>query len=197
MCSDLLTGPPVSVLTPLHPTTFSSPPALQGSFKTHINQVLLLLRTLQWLPSHSDRKSMSWQWATCPFRAYSLCSSFPPQTSPPSTLPLSLSTPATRPPCCSWDISRCTSLGPFPCFPLPRKQVPQTPKQLMSLPSIFKLWNECHRLLRKESNWTSPHEAPQAYPPRTSSPPSTPRLLVPTRAPSEGVAFFHASLLFP
>lgn len=142
-------------------------------------------------------KVKSLQWATWPFRACSLCSCFTPQTSPPSTLPLSLSTPVTRPPCCPWDISRCTSLGPFLCFPLPRKQVPHTPKQLVSFPSVLKLWNEWHRLLRKESNWTSPHEAPQAYPPWMSSPPSTPRLLVPTRSPSEGVDFFHASLLFP
>lgn len=182
---------------PLHPTAASSPLPLRGSFKTHITQDLLLLRTLRGLPSHSDGKSTSLQWATCPFRACSLCSSLTSQTSPPSTLPRSLSTPAIRPPCCSWRTSRCASLGPFPCFPLPRKQVPQTPKQLISSPSVLKPWNEWHGLLWKESNWTSPHEAPQVYPPWTSSPPSTPRLLVPTRSPPEGEAFFHASLLFP
>lgn len=145
----------------------------------------------------SQCKSVFLQWATHPYRIYL----------PPSSLPLQfhflslshfltllkphsfLATPRTH--------RGTLYLGPFPCFPLPGKQVLQISKWLTSSPSVLKPCGMNGRVCSEKT--PTGHflmDVPEACPTRTSSSPSTPKLLLPMWSSSQGVAFFHASPLF-
>lgn len=144
----------------------------------------------------SQCKSVCLQWATHPYRICLLPSSLPLKF---HFLSLSHFLTLLKPhsfPAIPRTHQGTLYLGPFPCFPLPGKQVLQISKWLTSSPSFLKPCGMNGRgCSEKTPNGHFLMDVPQACPTRTSSSPSTLKLLLLMWSSSQGVALFHTSLL--
>lgn len=119
------------------------------------------------------------------------------QVSLPFTLTLSHSTQATQLPCYSRDTSRHTLPWAFSLLSSSWKTSPSDiSKWLTSSPSFLKPCGMNGRgCSEKTPNGHFLMDVPQACPTRTSSSPSTLKLLLLMWSSSQGVALFHTSLL--